>query len=67
MELGLFVGKLGRNCVFVHYVVVAGSNFEFPSDYNGIIYIPFDNGGSWKFDLAKHIKTLDYNIDMHLL
>lgn len=61
LELGFFIGKLGRNRVVA--LVEDNTNFELPSDINGVIYIPFDNGGKWKFDLLKELVDNGYNLD----
>lgn len=61
LELGFFIGKLGRNRVVA--LVEDSSDFEIPSDINGVIYIPFDNAGKWKFDLLKEFVDNGYNLD----
>ena len=39
-EMGFFIGVLGRkNVCAIHEDV---ENFELPSDYQGVIYIPYD-------------------------
>ena len=64
-ELGFFVGKLGREHVFILYR--EEHNFEFPSDYSGICYIPYDNQGQWRFDLVGELKSCKYNVDANKL
>lgn len=59
LELGFFLGKLGRNKVMV--LVEKNENFEFPSDYSGVIYIPFDK--SWEKELIKELKAAGMKID----
>lgn len=61
LELGFFIGKLGRNRVVA--LVEDSSDFEIPSDINGVIYISFDNVGKWKFDLLKELVDNGYNLD----
>ena len=61
LELGYFLGKLGRNRVAALYL--QHQNFEMPSDFSGVLYIPFDNVGRWQFDLAKELKACGYSID----
>lgn len=63
LELGYFLGKLGRNRVFVLFR--EQENFEMPSDYNGVIYTPYDNGNLWAFALAKELKEAHYAIDVN--
>lgn len=65
LELGYFIGKLGRNRVIA--LVETASNFEFPSDYQGVIYIPYDKEGNWKFSILKELKACDYNVDANKL
>lgn len=61
LELGFFMGKLGRQRVCVLYK----GDIELPSDYSGVLYIPFDNGGGWHIKLAQEIKASGINIDMN--
>lgn len=63
LELGYFLGKLGRNKVCILYE----SGVEIPSDYSGVIYTPLDSDGKWKFDLAKELKAAGYAIDANKL
>lgn len=45
VELGYFAGKLGReNVVALH----RGSDLELPSDYDGVLYTPYDARGAWR-------------------
>lgn len=60
-ELGFFLGKIGREKVFVLHEQV--DNFEIPSDYQGVIFEPYDNNGNWKLSLAKELKAVGYKID----
>jgi predicted nucleotide-binding protein len=60
-ELGFFIGKIGReNVVVLHEQI---ENFEIPSDYKGVLYIPYDNNGNWKLSIAKELKAIGFNID----
>lgn len=65
LELGFFLGKLGIERVVALFEPT--ENFEIPSDYNGVLFIPYDPDGRWKFDLIKELKALDYNVDANLL
>lgn len=59
-ELGYFVGKLGRSRVCVLNV----SGVEFPSDFSGVAYVPFDTvSGDWKIGLVKELKAAGFDID----
>lgn len=61
LELGLFVGSLGRERVCVLYE----EGVEIPSDYSGVVYVPLDTRGTWKFLLAKEMKACELPIDMN--
>ena len=63
IEMGYFIGKLGRSKVFPLYE----DGVELPSDLHGILYNPIDNGGSWKFRLAKELSAAGYTIDANKL
>jgi predicted nucleotide-binding protein len=62
-EFGYFLGKLGRNraCALKNKLV------ETPSDYDGVLYIPFDDAGAWKMKLVTELKTAGYNVDANLM
>jgi predicted nucleotide-binding protein len=58
-EMGYFIGKLGReNVAALHRVE---PNFEMPSDYSGVLFIPYDSGG-WKLALVDELKARGYKI-----
>ena len=61
LELGFFIGKLGRNRVFI--LKKDENKFEMPSDYNGVVYTSFDDKGYWKLELIKELSNVGYNID----
>jgi len=58
-EFGYFIGRLGRKNV----VGFIKDTIEVPSDYSGVLYIPLDSAGKWKFDLVKELKSAGYDID----
>jgi len=60
LELGYFMGKLGRKRV----CAMLGKDVEIPSDYSGILYIPLEEE-TWKYKLAKELKTAGFQIDMN--
>ena len=65
LELGFFIGKLGR-----HNVAALFKNdpdFERPTDYDGVLYTPFDDAGRWQFDLVRELKSSGYNVDANKL
>ena len=63
LELGYFIGKLGRDRVFVLHK--NSSNFELPSDILGVIYTPYDS--NWKFELVKELHACGYEVDANKL
>jgi predicted nucleotide-binding protein len=60
LELGYFVGRLGRSRVFA---LKRDSDLELPSDLSGIVYTSYDVGGKWQFELARELKAAGYSID----
>ncbi|MDD4157710.1 MAG: nucleotide-binding protein [Candidatus Cloacimonetes bacterium] len=65
LELGFFIGKLGR-----HNVAVLFKNdldFERPTDYDGVLYTSFDDAGKWQYDLMRELKAIGYDIDANKL
>jgi predicted nucleotide-binding protein len=61
LELGYFVGRLGRKKVCALY----SGPLELPSDYLGVVYVQLDIAGGWRFQLAKELKSDGFNIDMN--
>ena len=59
LELGYFIGKLGRARV----CALHSGGVETPSDYHGVIYIPLDEAGGWKLKLATELEAADFKID----
>jgi predicted nucleotide-binding protein len=64
-ELGFFIGKLGRENVVAVYR--EEKNFEMPSDYSGVVYIPYDDSGQWQNSLIKELKACGYDVDANKL
>ena len=50
LELGFFLGKLGRENVLVLHRQVP--DFELPSDYAGVLFKPFDDAGAWRYEVG---------------
>lgn len=59
LEMGYFIGKLGRSNVFPLYE----SGVELPSDLHGVLYNPIDEGKMWKFKLVKELIASGYDVD----
>jgi predicted nucleotide-binding protein len=64
-EMGFFIGKLGRNRVIALHK--ATQNFEFPSDYSGVIYVSYDSNNNWKFEIGKEMKAAGLSVDLNKL
>ncbi|WP_210243698.1 nucleotide-binding protein [Mesorhizobium sp. B2-5-7] len=58
-ELGFFLGALGAERV----AAIVRQPVTTPSDYDGVVYIPYDGSGGWKIALAKEMKAAGYAID----
>ncbi|MCY3870191.1 MAG: nucleotide-binding protein [Gemmatimonadetes bacterium] len=58
-EFGYFMGKLGRQRV----CALKKENVETPSDYDGVLYIPFDESGAWRMKLVGELKTAGLDVD----
>ena len=61
LELGFFLGKLGRKRVCALYE----EGVEIPSDYDGVIFVPLDKNGAWHLSLAKELKAAGLSIDLN--
>ncbi|HEX9684379.1 MAG TPA: nucleotide-binding protein [Burkholderiales bacterium] len=62
LELGFFVGKLGRR----HVCALYKGSLELPSDYLGVGYVALDEGGGWRLQLAKELRGAGFSVDMNL-
>lgn len=62
LELGYFLGKLGRTRVCTLYT----EGVEIPSDFSGVLYIPFDPEGAWRLLLAREIRAAGIDVDLNL-
>ena len=63
LELGFFLGRLGRDKV----CVLVKDEVEVPSDYNGVLYVPMDEGGGWQLRLVKELKAAGMDVDANRL
>ena len=63
LELGYFVGRLGRSKV----VALKRDNLEVPSDLGGVVYTQFDVSGNWRFEIVRELKAAGYEVDANAL
>ena len=61
LELGYFIGRLGRENV----AVLSVPGLELPSDLAGVIPIEYDKRGAWKSELASEMKAAGLAVDMN--
>lgn len=61
LEMGYFIGKLGRNRVCPLYT----NGVELPSDLYGLLYTEIDSSENWKIKIAKELKAAGYDIDVN--
>ena len=59
MELGYFVGLLGRK----HVCALTRGDIEIPSDFGGVVYEQFDAAGGWKQALGRELHAAGFDID----
>lgn len=59
LELGYFVGRLGRARV----CALKRGEVEVPSDFGGVVYETFDDHGAWKTALGKELEAAGFEID----
>lgn len=64
-ELGLLVGKLGRDRVSVLFRKEKG--IDIPDDFFGVNYVAFDAAGGWKINLIKLLKASGFEVDANIL
>jgi predicted nucleotide-binding protein len=62
LELGFFLGRLGRERVCPLYV----KGTELPSDYDGVVYVEVDAAGTWRVQLAKELREANFRVDLNL-
>jgi predicted nucleotide-binding protein len=61
LELGYFIGKLGRARVCPLYV----EGVELPSDLHGMVWVPYDEAGGWRLKVASEIRAAGLSIDLN--
>lgn len=60
LELGYFIGRLGRKNV----CALKRGELEIPSDFAGVIAEDFDEAGGWKLKLARELHAAGYKFDL---
>ena len=63
MELGYFMGRLGR----LNVCALHKGGVELPSDYQGILYIEMDLSGAWKSKIAQELVQAKLQIKIEAL
>jgi hypothetical protein len=63
MELGFFLGRLGRERV----AAIHDGGVEVPSDYSGVLFLPYDDAGLWQYSLAKEVRSAGIPVDLNNL
>ena len=59
LELGFFLGKLGRQRV----CALVKGHVETPSDYDGVVYTDLDSAGGWRMKLVQELKAAELDVD----
>jgi hypothetical protein len=62
-ELGWFQGRLGRGRVIALLV----DDVELPSDITGVLYLPIDPAGAWRYRLGHELAHMGLDVDLHRL
>ena len=63
LELGYFIGRLGRDRV----CALKRDDIEMPSDFGGVVYETFDSGGGWKQALGRELQAAGFDIDWYIV
>jgi predicted nucleotide-binding protein len=58
-EFGYFIGKLGRDNVCALYE----RGVEIPSDYSGVLFVPFDSSDQWRIKLVRELQEAGFKVD----
>jgi predicted nucleotide-binding protein len=61
LELGYFLGRLGRNGV----CALHKGGVELPSDFQGVVYVEMDQAGGWKPRVAQELVGANVPIDVN--
>lgn len=58
-EHGYLIGKLGRNRV----CALVKGDIETPGDISGVVYVPMDSAGAWKYTLVDEMNDVGFTLD----
>ncbi|MEM9290925.1 MAG: TIR domain-containing protein [Acidobacteriota bacterium] len=61
-QLGFFVGKLGRRYV----TAIHRDRLELPSELQGVLCVPYDEIGIWKFALVRDLVAAGFAVESKL-
>lgn len=59
LELGFFIGKLGS----AHVAALVSGSVEKPSDFDGVLYIPYSDDNNWRELLLRELKAANVPFD----
>jgi predicted nucleotide-binding protein len=62
-EHGYLIGKLGRN----HVCALVKGDIETPGDISGVVYIPMDNMGAWKYSLVDEMNAAGFMLNKNAI
>lgn len=62
-EHGYLIGKLGRN----HVCALVKGDVETPGDISGVVYIPMDNMGAWKYSLIDEMNAAGFKLNKNAI
>jgi predicted nucleotide-binding protein len=63
LELGFFLGKIGRDLVCALYE----PGVEIPSDFSGVLFVELDPNRRWHLELARELKAAGFDVDLNKL
>lgn len=63
LELGYFVGRLGRDRV----CALKRGEVEIPSDFGGVVWTTYDDRNGWRTELGKELQAAGFEIDWNKL
>lgn len=63
LELGYFIGRLGRDKV----CALKRGRLEIPSDFAGVVWEPMDDTGGWKQALGRELQAAGHHFDWNKL